>query len=150
MNQKIAFYLISTVVVFFIGHSYSQFNMKTSEPVVISIDNSKEIEQYKLDLISLQAQLDDLDSQLVDSLDSLNSSIKKLNLSSSKVQVLEAEMKIIKNQNNQLQSKISQSESFVIANDNQIKLLTKDLSNALIELELNQFELELANGQAEN
>ena len=150
MNQKIAFYLISTVVVFFIGHSYSQFNMKTPEPVIFNIDNSEEVEQYKSDLISLQKQLDDLDSQLVDSLDSLNSSIKKLNLSSSKVQVLEAEMKIIKTRNNQLQSELTQSESFVIANDNQIKLLTEDLSNALIELELNQFELELANEQAEN
>ena len=150
MNQKIAFYLISTVVVFFIGHSYSQFNMKTPEPVIISIDNSEEIEQYKSDLISLQTQLDDLDSQLINSLDLLNSSIKKLNLSSSKVQVLEAEMTIIKTQNNQLQSQLTQSESFVIANDNQIKLLTEDLSNALIELELNQFELELANEQAEN
>ena len=149
MNQKIAFYLISTVVVFFIGHSYSQFNMKTPEPVIISIDNSKEIEQYKLDLISLQAQLDDLDSQLVDSLDSLNSSIKKLNLSSSKVQVLEAEMKIIKTQNNQLQSELIQSKFFEIENDNQINLLTEELSNALIELELSQFELELANEQAE-
>ena len=143
MNQKIAFYLISTVVVFFIGHTYSQFNIKTPEPVIISIDNSEEIEQYKSDLISLQTQLDDLDSQLVYSLDSLNSSIKKLNLSSSKVQVLEAEMKIIKTRNNQLQSELTQSESFVIANDNQIKLLTEDLSNALIELEL-------ANEQAEN
>ena len=150
MNQKIAFYLISTVVVFFIGHTYSQFNIKTPEPVIISIDNSEEIKQYKSDLISLQTQLDDLDSQLVHSLDSLNSSSKKLNLSSSKVQVLEAEMKIIKTQNNQLQSELTQSESFVIANDNQIKLLTEDLSNALIELELNQFELELAKEQAEN
>ena len=149
MNQKIAFYLISTVVVFFIGHSYSQFNMKTPEPVIFNIDNSEEVEQYKSDLISLQTQLDDLDSQLVDSLDSLNSSSKKLNLSSSKVQVLEAEMKIIKTRNNQLQSELTQSESFVIANDNQIKLLTEDLSNALIELELNQFELELAKEQAD-
>ena len=136
MNQKIAFYLISTVVVFFIGHSYSHFNMKTPEPVIISIDNSKEIEQYKLDLISLQAQLDDLDSQLVDSLDSLNSSSKKLNLSSSKVQILEAEMILIKTQNNQLQFELNQSESFVFANDSQIKLLTEELSNSLIELEL--------------
>ena len=132
MNQKIAFYLISTVVVFFIGHTYSQFNIKTPEPVIISIDNSKEIKQYKSDLISLQTQLDDLDSQLINSLDLLNSSTKKLNLSSSKVQVLEAEMKIIKTQNNQLQSELSQSESFVIANDNQIKILTEVLSNTLI------------------
>ena len=150
MNQKIAFYLISTVVVFFIGYSYSQFNIKTPEPVIISIDNSEEIEQYKSDLISLQTQLDDLNSQLINSLDLLNSSSKKLNLSSSKVQVLEAEMNLIKTRNNQLQSELSQSESFVITNDNQIKLLTEDLSNALIELELNPFELELANEQAEN
>ena len=149
MNQKIAFYLISTVVVFFIGHTYSQFNIKTPEPVIISIDNSEEIKQYKSDLISLQTQLDDLDSQLINSLDLLNSSTKKLNLSSSKVQVLEAEMIVIKTQNNQLQSELTQSESFVIANDNQIKLLTEDLSNALIELELNQFELELAKEQAD-
>ena len=109
MNQKIAFYLISTVVVFFIGHSYSQFNMKTPEPVIISIDNSEEVEQYKSDLVNLQIQLDDLDSQLVNSLDSLNSSRKKLNLSSSKVQVLEDEMNLIKNRNNELKSELSQS-----------------------------------------
>ena len=71
MNQKIAFYLISTVVVFFIGHTYSQFNIKTPEPVIISIDNSEEIKQYKSDLISLQTQLDNLDSQLINSLDLL-------------------------------------------------------------------------------
>ena len=122
MNQKIAFYLISTVGVFFIGHTYSKFNIKTPEPVIISIDNSEEIKQYKSDLISLQTQLDDLDSQLINSLDLLNSSTKKLILSSSKVQVLEAKMKIIKTQNNQLQSELTQSESFVIVNDNQIKL----------------------------
>jgi len=79
MNQKIAFYLISTVVVFFIGHSYSQFNFKTPEPVIISIDNSDEIEQYKTDLSNLQMQLDDLDNQLINSLDALNSTRKKTN-----------------------------------------------------------------------
>ena len=58
-------------------------------------------------------------------------------------------MKIIKTQNNQLQSELSQSESFVFANDSQIKSLTKELSNALIELEISQFELELEKEQAE-
>ena len=58
-------------------------------------------------------------------------------------------MKIIKTQNNQLQSELKQTESFVFANDSQIKSLTKELSNALIELELSQFELELAKEQAE-
>ena len=58
-------------------------------------------------------------------------------------------MIVIKTQNNQLQSELSQSESFVIANDSLIKSLTKELSNTLIELELNQFELELAKEQAD-
>jgi hypothetical protein len=63
--------------------------------------------------------------------------------------VFEGEMIVIETQNNQLQSELSQSESFVIANDSLIKSLTKELSNALIELELNQFELELAKEQAD-
>ena len=54
MNQKIAFYLISTVVVFFIGHSYSQFNMKTPEPVIIQLTTLKRLNNTNLDLISLQ------------------------------------------------------------------------------------------------
>jgi hypothetical protein len=48
MNQKIAFYLISIVLVFFIGYSYSQYNAEPPEPVIINLDNSDEIEQYKL------------------------------------------------------------------------------------------------------
>ena len=111
MNQKIAFYLISTVVVFFIGHSYSQFNFKTPEPVIISIDNSDEIEQYTADLSNLQMQLDDLDNQLINSLDALNSTRKKLALSSSKVQVLEAEINLIKSRSNQLKSELNQNNS---------------------------------------
>jgi hypothetical protein len=63
--------------------------------------------------------------------------------------VLEAEMNLIKTRNNKLQSELSQSESFVITNDNQIKSLTEELSSALIELELSQFELELAKEQTE-
>ena len=58
-------------------------------------------------------------------------------------------MNLIKTRNNILQSELSQSESFVITNDNQIKSLTKELSSALIELELSQFELELAKEQTE-
>ena len=58
-------------------------------------------------------------------------------------------MNLIKTRNNQLQSELSQSESFAITNDNQIKSLTEELSSALIELELSQFELELAKEQTE-
>ena len=80
MNQKIAFYLISTVLVFFIGYSYSQFNSEPPEPVIISIDNSDEIDQYKADITNLQMQLDELDSQLISTLDNLKKTSKKLNL----------------------------------------------------------------------
>ena len=58
-------------------------------------------------------------------------------------------MNLIKTRNNLLQSELSQSESFVITNDNQIKSLTEELSSALIQLELSQFELELAKEQTE-
>ena len=92
MNQKIAFYLISTVLVFFIGYSYSQFNAEPPEPVIISIDNSDEINQYKTNITNLQIQLEDLDSQLISTLDNLKKTSKKLNLSSSKVTVLEDEV----------------------------------------------------------
>ena len=50
MNQKIAFYLISVVLVFFIGYSYSQYNAEPPEPVIINLDNSDEIKQYKADI----------------------------------------------------------------------------------------------------
>ena len=40
MNQKAAFYLISIVLVFFIGYSYSQYNSEPPEPVIINLDNS--------------------------------------------------------------------------------------------------------------
>ena len=57
MNQKIAFYLISIVLVFFIGYSYSQYNTEPPEPVIINLDNSDEIEQYKADISSLNFSL---------------------------------------------------------------------------------------------
>ena len=50
MNQKKAFYLLSSILIFFIGFSYSQFNAKPSEPVIITIGNSAEVEQYKSNL----------------------------------------------------------------------------------------------------
>ena len=61
MNQRIAFYLLSIIVIFFIGYSYSQFNTKPADPVIITIGNSDEVEQYKSHLLNLQLQLDELD-----------------------------------------------------------------------------------------
>ena len=107
MNQKIAFYLISTVLVFFIGYSYSQFNTEPPEPVIISIDNSDEINQYKTDITNLQIQLEDLDSQLISTLDNLKKTSRKLILSSSKVKVLEDEIDLIQQKHGELESNSS-------------------------------------------
>ena len=126
MNQKFGFYLISIIFVFFNGYSYSQFNLKPSEPVIITIDNSEEIKGYQADLKNLQMQLEELDNQLIDSLDKLNKASKKVILSSSKVQVLEEEL-----------------ESSKGVNEKEIKSLNNQLDSALIKLEISRFELEL-------
>lgn len=126
MNQKFAFYLISIIFVFFIGYSYSQFNLEPSKPVIITIDNSEEIKGYQADLKNLQMQLEELDNQLIDSLDKLNKASKKVILSSSKVQVLEEEL-----------------ESSKGVNEKEIKSLNNQLDSALIKLEISRFELEL-------
>ena len=126
MNQKFAFYLISIIFVFFIGYSYSQFNLEPSEPVIITIDNSEEIKGYQADLKNLQMQLEELDNQLIDSLDKLNKASKKVILSSTKVQVLEEEL-----------------ESSKGVNEKEIKSLNNQLDSALIKLEISRFELEL-------
>ena len=92
MNQKIAFYLISVVLVFFIGYSYSQYNAELPEPFIINLDNSDEIKQYKADISSLKLQLDELDTQLINALDELKRTSKKLLISSSKEKILEDEI----------------------------------------------------------
>ena len=126
MNQKFAFYLLSIIFVFFIGYSYSQFNLEPPESVIITIDNSEEIKGYQADLKNLRMQLEELDNQLIDSLDKLNKASKKVILSSSKVQVLEEEL-----------------ESSRGVNEKEIKSLNDQLESALITLEISQFELEL-------
>ena len=126
MNQKFAFYLLSIIFVFFIGYSYSQFNLEPPEKVIITIDNSEEIKGYQANLKNLQIQLEELDNQLIDSLDKLNKASKKVILSSSKVQVLEEEL-----------------ESSKGVNDKEIKSLNDQLESALIKLEISRFELEL-------
>ncbi len=147
MNLKIAFYLISIVLAFFLGYSYHQSNIEAPESVFIRVDNSDEIEQYKTDLSNLKMQLDDLDAQLVNSLDNLKKSNKKLILSSSKVQVLEDEKNLIQQKYDELESKLILSDSTITAGEQEIKLLREKLENTLIELELSQFEFELLKEQ---
>ena len=143
MNQKIVFYLISIVLVFFIGYSYSQFNAEKPEPIIITVDNSNEIDEYKSDISNLESQLEELDSQLISSLDELKRTSKKLILSSSKVKVLEDQIVSIQQKHDEIETKLIQSDSINSANDKEIESLRDELANTLIELELSQFELEL-------
>ena len=93
MNQKIAFYLLSIIAIFFIGYNYSQFNI---EPEIIIINNNDdEVEKHKSSILSLQLQLEELNNQLILSLDGLKKTSKKLNLSSGKIQGLEGELSSI-------------------------------------------------------
>ena len=147
MNQKAAFYLISIVLVFFIGYSYSQYNTKSAEPVIINLDNSDEIEEYRTDISSLKLQLDELDTQLIKTLDELKITSKKLMLSSSKVKVLEDELNLIQQKHDDLESKLTQGDGTILSNEKEINSLRNLLENTLIELELSQFEIELLEEQ---
>ena len=147
MNQKIVFYLISIVLVFFIGYSYSQYNTEPPEPVIINLDNSDEIDQYKANISSLRLQLDDLDSQLISALDELKKTSKKLILSSSKVKVLEDEINLIQKKHDELEFKLTESDSTIIVNEKEVIHLKELLANTLIALELSQFEIELLKEQ---
>ncbi len=147
MNQKIVFYLISIILVFFIGYSYSQYNTEPPEPVIINLDNSDEIDQYKANISSLRLQLDDLDSQLISALDELKKTSKKLILSSSKVKVLEDEINLIQKKHDELEFRLTESDSTILVNENEVIHLKELLANTLIELELSQFEIELLEEQ---
>ena len=147
MNQKIVFYLISIVLVFFIGYSYSQFNAEKPEPIIITVDNSNEIDEYKSDISNLESQLEELDSQLISTLDELKRTSKKLILSSSKVKVLEDQIISIQQKHDEIETKLIQSDSINSANEKEIQSLRDELANTLIELELSQFELELLEEQ---
>ena len=147
MNQKIVFYLISIILVFFIGYSYSQYNTEPPEPVIINLDNSDEIDQYKTNISSLRLQLDDLDSQLISALDELKKTSKKLILSSSKVKVLEDEINLIQKKHDELEFRLTESDSTILVNEKEVIHLKELLANTLIELELSQFEIELLEEQ---
>ena len=147
MNQKAAFYLISIILVFFIGYSYSQYNTEPPEPVIINLDNSDEIEQYRTDISSLKLQLDELNTQLIKTLDELKIKSKKLILSSSKVKVLEDELNLIKQKHDDLESKLTQRDATILSDEKEINSLRNLLESTLIELELSQFEIGLLEEQ---
>jgi chromosome segregation ATPase len=144
MNQKIAFYLLSIIAIFFIGYHYSKFNTEPVKPEIITINNNDEIEVYKLDKLSLQQQLEELNNQLILALDELKSTSQKLNLSASKIQVLEEELSKIQNAFNLSDSSLKKSNAKLLENEKTLKELEKALSDAELDIELIKFDLEIA------
>ena len=150
MNQKIAFYLLSIIAIFFIGYNYSQFNIEPIKREIITIDNSDEIEQYKLLILDLQLQLNDLDILLIEALNEHKKTIQKLNLSSGKIQILEEELSSVKSLYKQIKVTSNQDKLILLEHENTLKKLKEQLLNASLAAELAEFELELLEEQLEN
>ena len=144
MNQKKIFYLLSLITIFFIGHYYSQFNIKSAIPKTISINTGIPVEQYDDDILNLQLLLDDHDSQLISALDELQITKQKLSLSLSKMQILENELIQIKKIYKLNEVELNEANIRILKSKDNINIFTKRLADAELELELSKFELELA------
>ena len=144
MNQTKIFYLLSLIVVFFIGHFYSQFNAMPVKPEIITINNDDEVKKQKSNILSLQLQLEELNNQLIFSLDELKITSQKLNLSLSKIQVLEEQLSSTKNAFNLSVLSLKSSDAKILENEKTLKELKKALSDAELDLELIKFDLEIA------
>ena len=144
MNQKIAFYLLSIIAIFFIGYNYSQFNIEPVKPEIITINNDDEIKEYKLDNLSLQQQLEELNNQLILSLDGLKKTSQKLNLSSGKIQGLEGELSSIEGAYNLSVASLKKSNAELLKNKNTLKELKSALSKSELHIQTIKFDLEIA------
>ena len=144
MNQKIAFYLLSIIAIFFIGYNYSQFNIEPVKPKIITINNNVEFEEYKSNNLSLQLQLEELNNQLVSSLDVLKITRQKLNLSISKNRALEVELSSIQNAYTLINLSLNESKSRLLEGEKNLDQLRDALSISELDMELTKFELELA------
>ena len=147
MNQKKIFYLLSLIAIFFIGHYYSQFNIKPANPETISINTGIPIEQYDDDILNLQLLLDEHDSQLISALDELQITKQKLNLSLSKIQILENELIKINKIYKLNEVELNEANIRILKSKDNINILIKRLVDTELELELSKFELELAEDQ---
>ena len=90
MSQKTAFYVLSLIVIFFIGYYYAKINLESSETNIDvtntpSSDNKlqEELSEIIKNKNELQTQLDDLDSQLIITRVELKNVQQQLILSSS-------------------------------------------------------------------
>ena len=144
MNQTKIFYLLSLIVVFFIGHFYSQFNVMPVKPEIITINNDDEVKKQKSNILNLQLQLEELNNQLIFSLDELKINSQKLNLSLSKIQVLEERLSSTQNAFNLSDLSLKSSKAKNLENEKTLKKLKKALSDAELDLELIKFDLEIA------
>ena len=142
MNQKIAFYLLSIIAIFFIGYNYSQINAEPVKPEIITINND-ETEKHKSNILSLQLQLEELNNQLILSLDELKKTTQKLNLSSSKVQVLEGELSSIQDAQKLTDELLRKSNTELLENEKTLLELKKNLSNTELEIQIIQFDLDI-------
>ena len=144
MNHTKIFYLLSLIVVFFIGHFYSQFNVVPVKPEIITINNDDEVKKQKSNILGLQLQLEELNNQLIFSLDELKTTSQKLNLSLSKIQILEEQLSSTKNAFNLSDLSLRSSNAKILENDKTLKKLKKALSDAELDIELIKFDLEIA------
>ncbi len=144
MNQKIAFYLLSIIAIFFIGYNYSQFNTEPAKPEIIIINNNDEVEKHKSSIFSLQLQLEELNNQLILSLDGLKKTSKKLNLSSGKIQGLEGELSSIEGAYNLSVASLKKSNAELLKNKNTLKELKSALSKSELHIQTIKFDLEIA------
>ena len=158
MNQTKIFYLLSLIVVFFIGHFYSQYNVTPVKPEIITINNDDEVKKQKSNNLSLQLQLEELNNQLIFSLDELKITSKKLTRSLGENRSLLVRMEsharqLIKTKNECSNDKIlfgvtehhlEFCNAIILENEKTIKELKKALSDAELEIELLKFDLEIA------
>ena len=145
MNQKIAFYLLSIIAIFFIGYNYSQFNIEPAKPEIIIINNNDdEVEKHKSSILSLQLRLEELNNQLISSLDRLKKTSKKLNLSSGKIQGLEGELSSIEGAYNLSVASLKKSNAELLKNKNTLKELKSALSKSELHIQTIKFDLEIA------
>ena len=144
MNQKIAFYLLSIIAIFFIGYNYSQFNIEPAKPEIIIINHNDEVEQHKSSILSLQLQLEELNNQLILSLDGLKKTSQKLNLSSGKIQGLERELSSIESAYNLSVASLKKSNAELLKNKNTLKELKSALSKSELHIQTIKFDLEIA------
>ena len=96
MSQKTAFYVLSLIVIFFIGYYYAKINLEPSETNIdvtnTSLGENKLQEEFSEVIKNkneLQTQLDNLDSQLIITHSELKTVQQQLIFSSSKSKVYE-------------------------------------------------------------